>query len=150
MNKYFLFLILFIFLIQCSLDTKTGFWTKTKISKEKKENVEEIFKNEEVLKKEFNPNLKIKINSLYANKPFINNLTNNIGYINFESNFKEVSKFKFKKIKKFDFINPDLLIGDDNSIIFFDEKGAILKFNENSKLIWKKITIVRAKRNNNH
>ena len=138
MHKYFLFLILFIFLIQCSLDTKTGFWTKTKISKEKKENVDEIFTNEEVLKKEFNPNLKIKINSLYANKPFINNLTNNTGYINFESNFKEVSKFKFKKIKKFDFINPDLLIGDDNSMIFFDEKGAILKFNENSKLIWKK------------
>ena len=68
MNKYFLFLILFIFLIQCSLDTKTGFWTKTQISKEKKENVEEIFKNEEVLKKEFNPNLKIKINSIYTKK----------------------------------------------------------------------------------
>ena len=138
MRKYFLFFIFFIYLNQCSLDTKTGFWSKTQISKEKKINVEEIFKNEEVLKKEFNPNLKIKINTIYTKKPFINNLTNNSGYINFESNFKEISKFKFKKIKKFDFINPDLLIGDDNSMIFFDEKGAILKFNENSKLIWKK------------
>ena len=138
MNKYFLYLILFIIFNQCSLDTKTGFWTKPEILKEKKENLVEIFKTEEVLEKEFNPNLKIKINSLYTQKPFINNLTNNSGYINFESNFKEISKFKFKKIKKFDFINPDLLIGDDNSMIFFDEKGAILKFNENSKLIWKK------------
>ena len=138
MRKYFLFFIFFIFLNQCSLDTKTGFWTKAQISKEKKVNIEEIFKNEEVLKKEFNPNLKIKINTIYTKKPFINNLTNNSGYINFESNLNEISKFKFKKIKNFNFINPDLLIGNDNSLIFFDKKGTILKFNENSKLMWKK------------
>ena len=124
MNKYFLYLILFIIFNQCSLDTKTGFWTKPEILKEKKENLVEIFKTEEVLEKEFNPNLKIKINSLYTQKPFINNLTNNSGYINFESNLNEISKFKFKKIKNFDFINPDLLIGNDNSLTFFDEKGA--------------------------
>ena len=73
MRKYFLFFIFFIFLNQCSLDTKTGFWTKAQISKEKKVNIEEIFNNEEVLKKEFNPNLKIKINTIYTKKPFINN-----------------------------------------------------------------------------
>ena len=53
-------------------------------------------------------------------------------------NLKKISKFKFKKIKNFEFINPDLLIGKDNALVFFDEKGSILKFNENSKLIWKK------------
>ncbi len=137
MNKYILLLFLFVFLNQCSLDTKTGFWTKTQILEKKKNNLEEIFESEEVLKKEFNPNLKIKIKSNYTKKPFINNLTNNVGYINFESNFDKISKFKFKKIKNFDFINPDLLIGNDNSLVFFDEKGAILKFNQDSKLIWK-------------
>ena len=30
------------------------------------------------------------------------------------------------------------MIGKDNAIIFFDEKGSILKFNDNTKLIWKK------------
>ena len=138
MYKYILIITIYIFLNQCSLDTKTGFWTKTQVIKDKQENIEEIFKSEEVLKKEFNPNLKLKIKSLYTKKPFINNLSNNTGYINFESNFKEISKFKFKKIKNFDFINPDLLIGDDNSLIFFDNKGAIIKFNQDSKLIWKK------------
>ena len=48
-----------------------------------------------------------------------------------------MSKFKFKKIKNFEFINPDLLIGQDNSLVFFDDKGSILKFNQNSELIWK-------------
>ena len=138
MYKNILLIITFIFIAQCSLDTKTGFWTKSEITKEKKDDLKEIFKPAEILEKEFNKNLKIKINSSYAKKPFINNLSNNAGYINFNSNFKEISKFKFKKIKNFDFINPDLLMGDDNSLIFFDDKGSILKFNKNSKIIWKK------------
>ena len=137
MNKYILLLFIFFFFNQCSLDTKTGFWTKAQILEKKEDNLEEIFESEEVLKNEFNPNLKLKIKSNYTKKPFINNLTNNTGYINFESNFDKISKFKFKKIKNFDFINPDLLIGNDNSLVFFNEKGAILKFNQDSKLIWK-------------
>tara|TARA_Y100001936_G_scaffold252622_1_gene313117 strand:- start:975 stop:2300 length:1326 start_codon:yes stop_codon:yes gene_type:complete len=136
-SRIFSLFCLIIFLNQCSLDTKSGFWTETKkIEKENK--VERIFKSERILEKEFNSNLNIKINSIYNQKPFINNLSNNVGYINFESNFEKISKFKFKKIKNFDFINPDLLIGNDDALTFFDEKGAILKFNNNSKLIWKK------------
>ncbi len=137
MYKYFSILVLFIILNQCSLDTKTGIWNKSKIEEEKKEDVKEIFQTEKILTKEFNQNLKIRINSSYSQNPFINNLSNNTGYINFESEFKEVSKFKFKKIKNFEFINPDLLIGQDNSLVFFDDKGSILKFNQNSELIWK-------------
>ena len=137
MSRIFSLFCLIIFLNQCSLDTKSGFWTETKkIEKENK--VKKIFKSERILEKEFNSNLNIKINSIYNQKPFINNLSNNVGYINFESNFEKISKFKFKKIKNFDFINPDLLIGNDDALTFFDEKGAILKFNNNSKLIWKK------------
>ena len=137
MSRIFSLFCLIIFLNQCSLDTKSGFWTETKkIEKENK--VERIFKSERILEKEFNSNLNIKINSIYNQKPFINNLSNNVGYINFESNFEKISKFKFKKIKNFDFINPDLLIGNDDALTFFDEKGTILKFNNNSKLIWKK------------
>ena len=138
MFKYLFILVVFIFISQCSLDTKTGFWTKTQVLENKKENIEKVFELNEAFKKEFNPNLKIRIKGSYYKKPFINNLTNNTGYINFEENLKKISKFKFKKIKNFDFINPDILFGNDNSLVFFDNKGSILKFNQNSKLIWKK------------
>ena len=138
MYKIISLLFVFLLLSQCSLDTKTGFWTKSQIKEEKKINLEEIFKSEAILEKEFNPSIKIKLNSSFKQNPFVNNLTNNSGHINFESDFKEISKFKFKKIKNFDNLNPDLLIGKDNSLIFFDEKGSILKFDQNSKLIWKK------------
>ncbi len=138
MYKYFSIITVFLLLSHCSLDTKTGLWTQSKIVESEKEVLEEIFKSDAVLEKEFNSNLKIKIKSPFIKNSFVNNLTNNHGYLNFESNFKEISNFKFKKIKNFDYINPDLLIGNDNSIVFFDEKGAILKFDQNSKLIWKK------------
>ena len=138
MYKNILLIIIFFLISQCSLDTKTGFWTKSQIIEEKKDNSEEIFKSDVILEKEFNPNIKIKIQSPFIQNPFINNLSNNSGYINFDSDFKEISKFKFKKIKNFEYTNPDLLIGKDNSLIFFDEKGAILKFDQNSNLIWKK------------
>ncbi len=133
-----LFIILLLFFSQCSLDTKSGLWTKPKIVEKNKDSFNEIFKPQEILEKEFNPNLKIKINSSYTQNSFVNTLTNNMGYINFESNFKEISKFKFQKIKNFDFITPDLLIGKDNSLVFFDEKGSIFKFDQKSELIWKK------------
>ncbi len=137
MHKYLLLFIAFNFLIQCSLDTKTGFWTTSKIP-EVEQNSEVLFESQKILEKEFNHNLQIRIKSAYKQKPFINNLSNNAGYINFESNFNRISKFKFKKIKNFDFINPELLIGEDKALVFFDEKGSILKFDKKSKLVWKK------------
>ena len=138
MYKNILIVIVTIFISHCSLDTKTGFWTQSQIQQEVNDDLEKIFKSEKILENEFNPNLRIKINASYKKKPFVNNLTNNSGYINFESNFEKMSKFKFKKIKNFNYINPDLLIGRDNSLIFFNEKGTILKFNQESKLVWKK------------
>ena len=138
MYKNILIVIVTIFISHCSLDTKTGFWTQSQIQQEVNDDLEKIFKSEKILENEFNQNLRIKINASYKQKPFVNNLTNNSGYINFESNFEKMSKFKFKKIKNFNYINPDLLIGRDNSLIFFNEKGTILKFNQESKLVWKK------------
>ena len=128
----------FILLSHCSLDNKTGFWTKSKIEQDRSQDPEEIFKSKRILNKEFNSNLKIKIDTSYNKKSFINNLTNNTGYLNFESDFKEISKFKFKKIKNFDQIYPDLLLSDDNSLTFFDDKGKIIKFSRDSEIIWAK------------
>ena len=86
MPKFISLLIIFCFLNNCSLDTKTGFWTQSDILEEEKENLEEIFKSKNILDQEFNPNLKVKINSTFTQKPFINNLSNNSGYINFDGN----------------------------------------------------------------
>ena len=137
--KFFLFLFIF-FTANCSFDKKTGFWTKTKkiTEVEKIEHkIKEIFVKEQALEKEFNPDLKINLSAKLINNSFVNNFDNNNGRVNYDGNLKNISRYKFTKIKDFNQFEPEIVFDKDN-IIFFDNKGSILKFNNSSKLIWKK------------
>ena len=96
-----------------------------------------MFKKQKILEKEFNSNVKIKLNSKSINNSFVNNFDNNNGRVNYNGELKSVSRFKYSKIENFEQYEPDLIFDKDN-IIFFDNKGSILKFNNFSKLVWKK------------
>ena len=142
MNKLIFFFI-FIIISACSLNSQSKFWTKSEeITKDNnnlnnKVKKQEIFKKEKILKKEFNENLKIKINSNSASN-YKNNINlNNSGLVNFSGELKRTSRYKFSKIKNFYQYEPELIF-DESNLIFFENKGTILKFNENSKLVWKK------------
>ncbi len=148
MNKIFYLLIITLFLSNCSVDTKSGIWSKPKKIKNQKV-VEKIFDEKEVYDKEFNTELKINLKENYKENSFINNLTNNNGLISFDGKLKKVSKYKFKKISQFDFFQPELLISDLNNIIFFDDKGTILNFDQSSKIIWKKNIYKKSEKKNN-
>ena len=142
MNKLIFFFI-FIIISACSLNSKSKFWTKSEeITKDNnnlnnKVKKQEIFKKEKILKKEFNKNLKIKINSNLSSNYKNNINSNNSGLINFSGELKRSSRYKFSKIKNFYQYEPELIF-DGSNLIFFENKGTILKFNENSKLVWKK------------
>ena len=142
MNKL-IFLFIFIIISACSLNSQSKFWTKSKEVTKDNNNLnnkvkkQEIFKKEKILKKEFNENLKIKINSNSASN-YKNNINlNNSGLVNFSGELKRTSRYKFSKIKNFYQYEPELIF-DESNLIFFENKGTILKFNENSKLVWKK------------
>ena len=138
MNKIFNIFLLLIFTSSCSLDTKTGLWTKTeKIKKVKKVLIKEQFKDETALESEFNPNLKVNLPGKLVKNSFISNINNNNGQINYNGNLKRTSRFKFSKIDNFNQFEPEVVF-TNNNVIFFDNKGSILKFNNLSKLIWKK------------
>jgi outer membrane protein assembly factor BamB len=136
-SKILKIILIFIFLTSCSFNKSSKYWTNKKISKEKNEKIIETFKKEEVLNLELNPSLKISFYSKAINKSFLNNNDNNNGRINFDGNLENISKFKFSKIVNFYKYNPEILF-INNDIIFFDNKGSILKFDKNSKLLWKK------------
>ena len=139
MIRIFLLILFFFLNYSCSLNSHSTFWTKTeKVKKEKNSQVQEIFKKEDALKSEINPYIRIILKENYSNNSFLNNLTNNNGNIKFDGNLKKISKYKFSKIEQFEFNQPELLFTESKNIIFFDKKGAILKFNDQSKLIWKK------------
>ena len=140
-NKIFGFFLVLLTFTHCSLDTKSGLWTKKQTIKKEKnlkeKKVIELFKGPKTLEKEFNSNVKIRLNAKSKNNSFVNNFDNNNGRVNYDGELKSVSRFKYSKIENFEQYEPDLIFDKDN-IIFFDNKGSILKFNNFSKLIWKK------------
>mgnify|MGYP001170299903 CR=1 FL=1 len=137
MNKFIKILFIFLISANCSLH-KSKFWTKIEvIEEEKSANKVKIFAREENLNLEINPSLKISLYTKPINRSFFNNFDNNNGRINYDGNLKNISKFKFSKIANFNQYDPSISFENEN-VIFFDNKGSLLKFDKNSNLIWKK------------
>ena len=138
MIRFLTTFLLFIFITNCSFDKHSGFWTKDKkVEREQQNIIKVLFEDERALENEFNPGLKINLKAKLINNSFINNFDNNNGRINYNGNLKSVSRFKFSKIDNFDQFEPEIIFSNNN-VIFFDTKGSILKFDNSSKLIWKK------------
>ena len=135
MNRLGTFLLVF-FLIGCSF-TKTSFWTQDKKIKEVKKNSNLIFKEKEIIEKEFNESFILKLDMVDSFNSTKDDNTNNLGVVNLNAEIKKGSKFKFSKINNFEYFEPELNF-DGKNFIFFDDKGTIFKFNDNFKIIWKK------------
>ena len=137
MNKFLLLSFILLLLNACSFDTKSGIWTEKKDLVLKNTKSTQVFAEEEILENEFNSKLELTLESKVINSSFANNLTNNIGRINYDGELKKISKYKFSKIDNFEYYEPELIF-DNNNIIFFDKTGSIIKFDSNSDIIWKK------------
>ena len=136
MSKSILILVIFLFINQCSFNKNSKFWNPVKLKQD--DNKKEIFKEIAISNFEINADLEINIkNAIFSKNSFQNNLTNNNGRLRYDGKFKKALKFNFSKISKFSEFEPEIII-DKNSLIFFSNKGSILKFDEKSELIWKK------------
>ena len=129
MNKFFLYLFIFIILTSCGLGQKEVI--------ENNKNSKIIFEKSKPINKEFNPSLKFQLTELTKGEVFLANNTNKTGNIDFETNFSKTSNYKFSTIEEFDFNQPELIFTEDKSVVFFDGKGSIFKVNNDLKEIWK-------------
>jgi outer membrane protein assembly factor BamB len=129
----FFFIILIIF-SSCSLEKKSFFKDKT-ISKNNEIDLKKI-DNKEIIKKDFNKDLKINLSKIIKNNK-LKELKNNYGREEFNSNLNSVSKYKIKKIKNFSNFEPSIVF-KPNGLIFFEKEGTIKKYNYSQELIWKK------------
>tara|TARA_B100000963_G_scaffold63364_1_gene51377 strand:- start:392 stop:1723 length:1332 start_codon:yes stop_codon:yes gene_type:complete len=134
--KIFYFFLFFTILTSCSFNKNSKFWTSTTPIKLEKD-FNEIFLKEKKLQNELNPNLKIQFNYKTNNDTFLSKQLNNDGIVNFDNIIKKSSRYNFSKIKNFHQYEPEISFYKKN-LIFFDNKGSILQFNQNSKLNWKK------------
>ena len=138
MNKIITFFILIIFITGCSLNKNSKFWTASEnITEEKNLNYKEVLIEEEALDQELNKDLIIKLNGSISNSSSVRNYFNNDGRLNFDGFLKKSSRYKFSKIENFYNFEPTITFNKKN-IIFFDDNGSILQFDDQSKLVWKK------------
>ena len=137
MNKILNFLLIAILLSGCSLNKNSSFWTSDALEELEEKKFQKIFTDEKTLGQELNTNISLNLGSNLTKTILSNNPNNNDGRVNFDGLLKKSSKYKFSKIKNFYQFEP-VISFNKNNIIFFDNKGTILKFNERSKLIWKK------------
>ena len=91
MNRILQIFLIFLFISNCSLDTKTGLWTSSEKLESENKNIEIIFKKTKIFEKEFNTNIKINLKNNYKKNSFINNLSNNNGIIDFDGKLKKIS-----------------------------------------------------------
>ena len=136
MTKFFKIIFFILVIPGCSLNDTTGFWSnEKKILAQNK--LKPIFKKEEKLINEFNINFSFKFNPLTLKLNKKSYLDNNDGYVNYSGDLQKISKYNFSKIDNYQQIEPDLIFFK-NDIIFFDNKGTILSFDNKSKMVWKK------------
>ncbi len=143
MNKFIY--IIFIFILSCSLNSNSAFWSKSEKLKTDKKISKILFEDLKPNENEFNPKLKV---NLPIKNTSINYNFNNNGFTNEKIAGENFSKYKFSKIENFSGFEPEILVDKEN-IYFFDDKGSIIKFNKNSKLQWKKNYYSKSDKKNN-
>ncbi len=129
MNKFFLYLVLPLFLSNCGLGKKDVV--------ENNPNAKVLFEKSKPIEQELNTNLNIKISTITKGEPFLSSTTNNSGNLNFFTKFENSFSYKFSSIERFNFNQPELLFTDDNSLIFFNGKGEIFKMSKDFEESWK-------------
>ncbi len=91
MNKVLRLFLFFFLITSCSLDQKSGLWTKIdKVENDNELVIVELFKEEKNFDNELNPNVRIQIKSEFSKKNFLNNLSNNNERINYNGNLKTI------------------------------------------------------------
>ena len=143
MNKFIY--IIFIFILSCSLNSNSAFWSKSEKLKTDKKISKILFQDLKPNENEFNPKLKV---NLPIKNTSINYNFNNNGFTNEQVAGENFSKYKFSKIENFSGFEPEILVDKEN-MYFFDNKGSIIKFNKNSKLQWKKNYYSKSDKKNN-
>ena len=138
MNKNFCLVIFFIFLIGCSIDNKSGIWSKNEKIKSANQYKDIIFEDNKELSQELNKNIKIYLKDKYTLNNKKNYYNNNTGIKNYDGNLKQIKKIKFSKIKNFSKFKPDILFSKNGNIYFFNSKGTVIKFSKNLEVIWEK------------
>ncbi len=148
-KKNLIFFLIFIFLINCSFDNKTGIWSGSEKEKKRISNLEKeesgsfeyIYSSEDVFSKEISLSSEINISNP------INNLSWEMSSLNYQNFLGNIylsgvnNIFLKKKIGKNKFSTPKIISSPlifKNDIIFTDNNGTIFSVDQSGEINWKK------------
>ena len=134
MNRLATIIIALFFLNQCSFNENSRIWKAKEI--ENNNNIKKIFSVENKITAEFNQELKLDLSKIRTNYKIINN-QNNYGSQEYNGSIKKIGNYKFSKLDNINQLNYKPLFLDDG-LIFFDNKGSIIRYDNNQKVLWKK------------
>ncbi len=148
MSNIFQLLLIIIFFSGCSFNKNSKFWTSETIKEIEEQKFEKIFDDPKALSQELNTNINLNLSKNFTKNKLSVKFTNNDGRVNFDGSLKKSSKYKFSKIENFYQFEPIIAFNKDN-VIFFDDKGTVLQFNNQSRLIWKKNYYTKSEKKSN-
>ena len=134
MNRLAKIIIALFFLNQCSFNENSRIWKAKEI--ENNNNIKKIFSVENKITAEFNQELKLDLSKIRTNYKIIDN-QNNYGSQEYNGSIKKIGNYKFSKLDNINQLNYKPLFLDDG-LIFFDNKGSIIRYDNNQKVLWKK------------
>jgi outer membrane protein assembly factor BamB len=134
-NKVLLSVLICLILNNCSASKKKSIWNKGEKDEIQTENAKTILTKQVKFEVEFNSNLYVKVSNGKLSQNSFNN-KNDTGELAYEGFLQKIGKYNFSKFNDFSFINSSPLFYNNN-LIFYDNKGAIIFYDVNQKIIWK-------------
>jgi len=134
-NRLSTIIIALFFLNQCSFNENSRIWKDKEKKIENNKNIKKIFSEEKKITAEFNKELKLDLTKIRTNNKIIDN-QNNYGSQEYNGSVKKIGNYKFSKLDNINQLNYKPLFLDDG-LIFFDNKGSIIRYDNNQKVLWK-------------
>ena len=136
MNRIIILIIALTFLNQCSLNENSRIWKDKENKLEAQKNIKKVFLEDKKITTEFNQELKLDLSIIKFNNKITDN-ENNYGSQNYEGLIDKIGNYKFSKFEDINQLNFKPIFLDDG-LIFFDKKGSIIRYNDKTKVLWKK------------
>ena len=136
MNKIIITIVAFVLLNNCSFNENSKIWKDKKNKIQTDKNIKKVFAEDEKVISEFNLGLNLDLSSIKTNNK-INDNYNNFGSQSYKGKLDKIGDYKFSKLEEINQLDfkPSFLL---DGIIFFDNKGSIIRYNDKQKIIWKK------------
>ena len=136
MNKLIFICIILFLLNNCSFNENSKIWKNKENKLNTNKNITKVLNEEKKAVSEFNLGLKLDLSAIKIKNKIIDN-QNNLGFQSYKGKLNKIGSFKFSKFEEpFQLDSKPIFLKD--GIIFFDKKGAIFRYSNNQKIIWKK------------